>query len=49
MSFANLIRVAIRAILNNKIRTLLSMLGIIIGVIGLVLGFFWVTKFFPFA
>lgn len=32
MSFANLIRVAIRAILNNKMRTFLSMLGIIIGV-----------------
>lgn len=36
MSFANLIRVAIRAIMNNKIRTLLSMLGIIIGVMAVI-------------
>lgn len=36
MSFANLIRVAVRAILNNKIRTLLSMLGIIIGVMAVI-------------
>ena len=27
----------------------MSMVGIIVGVIGLVLGFFWVTRFFPFA
>lgn len=32
MSFINLIRVAMRAIMNNKMRTFLSMLGIIIGV-----------------
>ncbi|MBQ0049958.1 MAG: ABC transporter permease [Bacteroidales bacterium] len=37
MSFANLIRVAIMAILNNKIRTLLSMLGIIIGVAAVII------------
>lgn len=37
MSFSNLIRVAIRAILNNKIRTLLSMLGIIIGVAAVII------------
>lgn len=36
MSFANLIRVAIRAILSNKIRTLLSTLGIIIGVMAVI-------------
>lgn len=36
MSFTNLIRVAIRAISNNKIRTLLSMLGIIIGVMAVI-------------
>lgn len=36
MSFANLIRVALRAINNNKIRTLLSMLGIIIGVMAVI-------------
>ena len=37
MSFANLIRVAVKAILNNKIRTLLSMLGIIIGVAAVII------------
>lgn len=36
MSFGNLLRVAIRAILNNKIRTFLSMLGIIIGVMAVI-------------
>lgn len=36
MSFANLIRVALRAIANNKIRTFLSMLGIIIGVMAVI-------------
>ncbi len=37
MSFANLIRVAIRAILSNKSRTLLSTLGIIIGVAAVII------------
>ena len=32
MSFINLIKVALKAILNNKFRSFLSMLGIIIGV-----------------
>ena len=37
MSFTNLIRVAIRAILSNKSRTLLSTLGIIIGVAAVII------------
>ena len=37
MSFANLIRVAITAILSNKSRTLLSTLGIIIGVAAVII------------
>ena len=32
MSIANLLKVALKAILNNKARSFLSMLGIIIGV-----------------
>ena len=31
MNFINLLKVAIKAILNNKFRSFLSMLGIIIG------------------
>ena len=37
MSFTNLIRVAITAILSNKSRTLLSTLGIIIGVAAVII------------
>ena len=37
MSFTNLIRLAIRAILSNKSRTLLSTLGIIIGVAAVII------------
>ena len=37
MSFTNLIRVAIRAILSNKSRTLLSTLGLIIGVAAVII------------
>ena len=32
MNFANLIHIALRALANNKMRCLLTMLGIIIGV-----------------
>ena len=27
----------------------MTKIGLIVGIVGLVLGFFWVTKFFPFA
>ncbi len=37
MNFTNLIRVAMRAIMNNKMRTFLSMLGIIIGVAAVII------------
>ena len=32
MNFGNLFRIALRALANNKMRSLLTMLGIIIGV-----------------
>lgn len=37
MSYLNLLKVAIRAILSNKFRSFLSMLGIIIGVAAVII------------
>ena len=37
MNFTNLIKVAFRAIANNKFRSFLSMLGIIIGIVLIVI------------
>ncbi|MBQ1665982.1 MAG: ABC transporter permease, partial [Bacteroidaceae bacterium] len=37
MNFINLIKIALRAIANNKFRSFLSMLGIIIGVAAVII------------
>ena len=37
MNYANLFKIAIKAIRNNKIRSLLTMLGIIIGITAVIL------------